>query len=402
MTSTLNICYVSQEYPEETSWGGIGTYTYEMAHELAHAGHRVVVLSRALARPQRYVEEDGVEVYRILPRFSLGRVPFFWRLNRLWEGYRLAVAEALHHIVRQHHIDLIEAPDLHAEPLVFRMTKIRRPPLVIRLHSANRAVGQPRPVTSSSLRKHLNDLAERLTLRLAAAITSPSYAVARNRDPAFRLPSGSYVVIPNPVNTSLFRPIHNSGPDANAEVLYLGRFAPLKGLDVLLEAVPQICEAVPEARVTLIGAGMDKSNATEAGGTPDSWLPTQFADRVRVMPYVPRSQLPAVYARAAICVVPSRWEPFGYTCAEAMACGKAVVASRAGGLAEMIEDQVSGLLVEPGDSLALAEAIVQLLRDAGLREEMGRAARQRAEEMFSSRVVVPKMVKLYRGLVANS
>src|SRR5262245_29235556 len=83
----LSICFVSQDYPEETGWGGIGTYTYEMAHGLARAGHKIVIVSRALTDAQHYFEADGVEVFRILPSVNLDSTPVVWRLNRWWEGY---------------------------------------------------------------------------------------------------------------------------------------------------------------------------------------------------------------------------------------------------------------------------------------------------------------------------
>lgn len=397
VSSPLSICYVSQEYPEETGWGGIGTYVYEMAHGLARAGHRVVVLSRALAQPQRYVEAEGVTVYRILPRFTPNRWPFLWRLNRLWEGYRLAVAEALRHIVREHRVELIEAPDLHSEPLLFRLARPRRPRLVVRLHSGNRVVGPIAP--HFSFRQQLDDLAERLALSLASAVTSPSRAALRDRDPAFPLPSRRCEVLPNPVDTDLFRPPDGSRLPADAEVLYLGRLLPSKGLDVLMRALPLVLEAVPDALFTLVGAGMGKPGSG-VEKLPQG-LPPHLVDRVRVMSYLPRGHLPVLYARATVCVVPSRWEQFGYSCAEAMACGKAVVASRIGGLAEIVEDGMSGLLVPPGDPEALAMATVKLLRDRQLRDQMAQAGRRRIEESFSSRVVVPQFVDFYRQVCCS-
>ncbi|TAK34788.1 MAG: glycosyltransferase family 1 protein [Chloroflexota bacterium] len=399
MDSSLSICFVSQEYPEETGWGGIGTYTYEMAHGLAREGHRVVVLARGATHRRYYVEEDGVHVYRTLPRLNLSNAHLLWRLNGLWEGYRLAVAIALREIVRHHHIDLIETPDLHAEPVLFRLTRVGRPPLVVRLHSANYMVGGTGPVHAR--RSRLDRWSEKVMLRLAAAITSPSDAGARHRDPAYSIARRGYRVIPNPVDTSHFRPVHSPEDDSNAEVLFMGRLEPLKGIDVLLRALPLVCENMPEARFTVVGAGMGKSTDSIAEQNAMSLACGDFADRMRVLSRVPHGELPAIYAQAAVCVVPSRWEQFGYTCAEAMACGRAVVASRIGGLAELIEDRVSGLLVEPGDTDALAEAVVRLLGDTELREEMGRAARRRAETMFATGVVAPRMAEFYRGVLGT-
>src|SRR6185436_8573895 len=105
------------------------------------------------------------------------------------------------------------------------------------------------------------------------------------------------------------------------------------------------------------------------------------------------------YRDATVCVVPSLWEGFGYVAAEAMACGAAVVASRVGGLAEVVEDGKSGILVAPGNAGELAAGIVSLIRDAARRFAIASAARQRIVENFSSPVVATQVADLYGRLV---
>src|SRR6266851_4763192 len=165
----MQICFVSQEYPEETGWGGIGTYTFEMAHALARTGHKAIVVSRALSHPQHYFEDDGVEVYRILPSLDLASTPVLWRLNRWWEGYRLAVAIKLKQILRERKIDLIESPELHAEPLLHSLSH-SKPPLVVRLHSGSSVVMNFEPGHKDNAR--LKRGAESWLVSKAAHITS--------------------------------------------------------------------------------------------------------------------------------------------------------------------------------------------------------------------------------------
>jgi len=89
------------------------------------------------------------------------------------------------------------------------------------------------------------------------------------------------------------------------------------------------------------------------------------------------------YRDMDICVVPSLWEePFGMVAVEAMASGKPVIASRAGGLSDSVKDSVTGFHFPPGDSNALAEKLNILLDDSSLREKMGRAGRERVERLF--------------------
>src|SRR5205814_8084426 len=106
-----------------------------------------------------------------------------------------------------------------------------------------------------------------------------------------------------------------------------------------------------------------------SGGSPrdaySEFLGSLLEDSsIQILDPVSRAELPAAYRRATVCVVPSLWEGFGYVAAEAMACGAAVVASRVGGLAEIIEDGKSGMLIEPGNANDLAAGILSLINDA--------------------------------------
>jgi glycogen(starch) synthase len=390
----LSICFVSQEYPEETGWGGIGTYTYEMAHGLARAGHKVIVVSRALDSPQHYFEDDGVEVHRILPSLNLDSAPALWRLNRWWEGYRLAVAMKLRQILRDQPVDIIESPELHAEPLLHSIAG-SGPPLVVRLHSGSKVLMNFE--TNHSKQANLNRRAESWLIKKAAHVTSPSQALrdSVNGERGSRPLS----VIPNPVDVDRFKPNSNSKPsDSAPNILCVGRPRFLKGIHVLSQAIPKVWQEIPEALFTFVPAPMGKG-----GGSPREayreFLGSLIEDpRIRIVDPVSRAQLPDVYRSATVCVVPSLWEGFGYVAAEAMACGVAVIASRAGGLAEIVEDGKSGILVEPGNAEELAGAIVSLIGNAERRSTIATAARKRIVDNFSRPVIAGQMADLYGRL----
>lgn len=395
----LSICFVSQEYPEETGWGGIGTYTFEMAHGLARAGHKVVVLSRALEQEQHYTEGDGVTVYRVRPALSVDETPVVWRLNRWWEGYRLAVAQKLKELVREHHIDVIESPELHAEPLLFSLTNARTP-LVVRLHSGSRVVSQFEPATVSK-QPGLDQRAESWLIRRASLVTSPSQAlrVSLNGE----LGARSLAVIPNPVDIDHFKPNPDSvAVNSQPNILCVGRPRPIKGIHVLAKAMPAIWQQVPEARFTFVPAPM----GTGGGSPRDAYrefLGSLVEDaRVRILDPVSRAQLPEIYRGATICVVPSLWEGFGYVAAEAMACGVPVVASRTGGLAEIVECEKSGLLVEPDNADELAQAIIRMANDQEFTTRIGSAGRRRVSDQFASRSIAQRTADVYRELISST
>jgi len=393
----LSICFVSQGYPEETGWGGIVTYTYEMAHGLARMGHKVTVLSRAISQSHQYVEADGVEVHRVSPSLGLDSWPFLWRLNRWWEGYRLAVAIKLRQLMQERRFDVIETPDLHAEPLLHSLLH-RQPPLVVRLHSGSSVVRKFEPANGNGNGSQRDERFERWLIRKAAHITSPSQALI-----SFTVKGASRncTAIPNPVDVDYFKPDLGVKDFDLPNILFVGRPRFLKGIHVLAAAMPQIWKRIPDAILTLVPVPMGKS-----GGSPRDAYATILGDlmndsRVRVLDPISRTGLPEVYRSATVCVVPSLWEGFGYVAAEAMACGKAVVASRVGGLAEIIEDGRSGILVEPGKTEDLAEAVIELISNPERRAKISKNARKRIVDQFSNTAVVPQMAILYEQVTAT-
>jgi glycosyltransferase involved in cell wall biosynthesis len=157
---------------------------------------------------------------------------------------------------------------------------------------------------------------------------------------------------------------HRHGLDDGPIVLYVGRVVEAKGADVLARAAPQVD---PEATVLVVG------------DTPPE---RSFSARVRSLGPLPRRDLPVAYRAAELTIVPSiptpRFkEPWGLVCNEAMEQGRPVVATTAVGAVGggLVRDGETGLVVAPGDPIALADAINRLLRDPLLRERLGAAAR---------------------------
>jgi glycosyltransferase involved in cell wall biosynthesis len=116
----------------------------------------------------------------------------------------------------------------------------------------------------------------------------------------------------------------------------------------------------------------------------------------------PYSDLIKRYCNSDLFVFPSVWkEPFGMPVAEAMACGTPVVATRSGGITEIIEHGKTGFLVERGDPSSLADAILLLLEDQNLRKSMGKAGRQRAVELFTWDRIAQVLVSCYRQILID-
>jgi glycosyltransferase involved in cell wall biosynthesis len=401
----LNICLISEEFPPETGWGGIGSYSFIVARGLAALGHRVHVIARCWG-VRRLEQIDGVQLHRIpIPEPSWRRGTWFINIRfpesrqvLLWS---LQASRAVEEIHAREELDLVESPEYHAQGL---MTSLRqdRTPLVIRLHTPAFLCRRINGVGfgGSRLDTLLSERAEQWTARRARMITSPSRALADDVAREWTMRPNALQIIPNPIDEELFRPLeHLNGYEP--KVLFVGRLERRKGVQTLINAWPDVNRAVPAARLVLVGN--DHESGPDGGSMKAHLLACLkeagvAQESVRFVGGVDRNRLPEIYNSAQVCVVPSLYENFPYTCLEAMACGCAVVASRVGGIREIIEDQANGLLVPAQDRASLAAAIVSVLRSASLRNELGRRARQTVVDRFSRAVVCSQTARAYAEL----
>jgi glycosyltransferase involved in cell wall biosynthesis len=210
----------------------------------------------------------------------------------------------------------------------------------------------------------------RTVLRSARRVVCVSRSLARD---AIALGAPEPVVIPNGIEIPV-RPGEEAEPP---EVLFAGRLSAEKGVLDLLAA----SNGLP---LVIAGNGPLRRRMPQALG------------------FVPRSELERLFARAAVVVCPSRREGFGVVCAEAMAYGKPVVASRVGGLRDLVVHGETGLLVPPRDPTSLREAIVVLLQDAGMRRSLGARGRDRIAGLCGWEGVTEATLAVYRGAVRTS
>nr|WP_225445887.1 glycosyltransferase family 4 protein [Paenibacillus arenosi] len=168
-------------------------------------------------------------------------------------------------------------------------------------------------------------------------------------------------------------------------VMYVGRLIPLKGVHYFLQAIPQLVEKHPNTMFVVVGSAFyGSTRKTKYVRKLEQWG-SRYPHHVRFIPYVQHEDVPKWYAMADVVVVPSvDKEAFGLVNVEAMATGVPIVASRAGGIQEVILNEETGILVSPTQlKLQLGSAITRLLENAGLRERLGRAGVRRVEQFFT-------------------
>jgi len=180
-------------------------------------------------------------------------------------------------------------------------------------------------------------------------------------------------------------------------VLFMGRVIPRKGVHHLVAALPELVRAHPDVLLVIVGSPFYGSHRTtgysrrlkRAGAPLKKWL--QF------VPYVPYTEVPDWFLAADAAVVPSGAnEAFGLVNVEAMACGLPVVATRSGGMPEIVQDGVTGFLVDPEQvQSGLTEKLGMLLRDEELRTRLGMNSRARVEERFTWQHSAEAWLRLY-------
>jgi glycosyltransferase involved in cell wall biosynthesis len=208
-------------------------------------------------------------------------------------------------------------------------------------------------------------------------------------------------ILPNPVDTSAFRP-RPEVPEETGLIVFVGTVCEKKGIRQLIHAMPGIAQAAPEAHLLVVGRDWrDRESGRSFTEYLRGLIPADLQERIVFQGAVEHDQLWRILARAAVCVYPSHMEALPVAWVEAMAMGKAVVASNTGPGPEVVEDGVSGLLCNPHQPESIAEKVIQLLKAPQLRRRLGAAARQRAVEHFSVEVLVGRNLDFYHRCVED-
>ena len=241
-------------------------------------------------------------------------------------------------------------------------------------------------------RRALYVLAERVTSQLADRIVAVSQAIARDLVHRYRIDAARTVVVHNGIDAWAFRPARDPAsvraelrvPRGRRVVVMAGRMTPQKGWDVLLEAAARLVPARDDLLWLLVGDGPLWPALTRRAG--ELGVPACFVGA--------RADMADMLGCADVVVLASRSEGLPFTLLEAMALGKPVVATRVGGVPEVVEDGRSGRLVPAEDAGALAGAVAAVL-DAPDRAAMGARGRARVETAFTLDAMVRGLERVY-------
>ena len=397
----MNVLFLSKEYPPETGWGGIGTYIYNIAHALSERGHSVHILSLAYKTHPEYKEQKtgkgGIHIHLIKPvRFPTPILNHFFFRSLEIIKFNITIILKIKKLLNSEKFDIIEAPEWRSEAFLLSFIKPKGVPLVIKCHSPSVLLNEVYK-NAPTLDSRFVDWIERTTIRNANLVISPSKNLADIVSEKMGIKINDIDIIPNPLDTEFFSPIPISYKEKNElKVLFVGRLDRLKGAHIFVEAIPIISKEMPDTSFILIGRDTNTGpNNSSMRTYLENLIPNNIKERVSFFGNVERDILIDYYRGSDVCVVPSFYENFPNTVMEAMSCGKAVVASNTGGIPEVIEDAISGLLVKTGDAKDLAEKVIMLLKKRDMRENIGINARKRIESLYSKASVSKNVEEVY-------
>lgn len=400
----MHIALVNQWYPPETGGGGVATHNEFFARACVGLGHQVTVIAKALdARARKVETRDGVTIYRVpspdLYRYR--RLPIIGRQYRAIQAaaYSRRVCNALRALHSLSPVDIVEFAEINAEGL-FRRAGIGKR-MVVRCHTPTFILKDYYVADEMPFAPGLLSWFEKRVIARADAITAPSGDMARQIEETCGLAGGTVRVIPNALDTSLFSPPEARATSQTVNILFVGRLERAKGIETLAAAIPAVCDAAGNVRFTIIGGSRPRAGGGSTLDYMRDTLDRYIRDgRVELRGFVPDGDLLAAYREADVCVVPSLlYESFSLTCAQAMACGLPVVASRIGGIPETLGE--AGIIIPPGNADDLAQALIRLADDAAQRAVLGEAARQSAVSRFSAGVVASQIVEVYTRMLQD-
>lgn len=393
MDHPLTVMMLSWEFPPRTI-GGISSHVYYLSKSLARNGAKVYVVTCDFPGAPRHEVLDGVEVFRIdsyknpSPDFAT----WVYLMNMNMQKEAAALARSL-----GDKVDLFHAHDWLVATAGIGLKHVFRRPLFATMHSTE--IGRRNGI-NSDYERMIHETEAWLTHEAWKVICCSDYMVSHVRW-AFGLPADKMIMIPNGVNADVYAGIKKNElsqfrsrfalPEEKI-VLFVGRLVYEKGVHVLVNAVPKVLEKV-NAKVIIVGNGYMKdqlSGIVKGMGISHKVLFTGFVDD---------ETLRALQTCADVSVVPSLFEPFGIVALEAMAAKSPLVVSDTGGLTEIVDHDVNGVKVYPGNPDSLAWGITKVLTDEPYANHLRNNAHKKIREKYNWDRIAQQNMSAYKTVL---
>lgn len=398
----LRICLLSSAYPP-AQYEGVGRLTHLMAQGLFEHGHTVHVITRG--EREQVTFYDGAYVHQLPTRLERygryqGLPNLYYALN-----HSHAVYDKVRRLILNEGIQIVDSPLWQFDGLVTAVSGVI--PVVVRLVTALRQIAALHGDAHDDARlvgemeKALIERASHLLPNTQATLETVRqvYGVAPAADRVTIVPYG---IIPVPDDQ--IRPFNPDTQTDRLTVLYVGRLEQRKGILDLFEAIPLVLRQVENVRFVIAGADNSQHDGFQrrTGVTYPAYFASRYAryaPDIEFLGPVSEETLRRLYQSCDLFVAPSLFESFGLIYLEAMNYAKPVIGCYGGGVPEVIDDGVTGLLTEPGAPRALADAIVSLLRSPQKLYEMGMAGREQVLHRFHYLTMADRFAQAYRSVI---
>ena len=401
----MKIALISFEYPPETAYGGIATYMAEISKMLSDNGHLVEVFCAGGSQKSNRVSEN-LMVHTIgdldKDSFAVSLVPLLMSRND------------------EVGFDVVESSEIYGDSREVR-SRIPELPLLVKLHTPSFllhrlnyfpptlkekmrfSMGALRRGKLRWLKENLSILAKRnlVESRLyhdADVVVSPSRDLIRVIEDEWGMRPDGVHLLPNPFEATselLSSPVS----EPSAPLLYLGRLEIRKGFSDLINALVLLEKGRFPVDARFVGASFPSSSRRLS---MQQWASARLpidSGRYTFTGNLKREEALAELSGSGLVVLPSRWENFPYTCLEAMASGRVVIGSSAGGMADMIRDGETGFLVPPEDSSELAYKIVEVIQNSEKYAQIGESARNRVLTAYAHSSILPQQIVMYERAI---
>jgi len=358
------------------TYGGSGIVATELGLELAARGHEVHFIS--YANPIRLdPDTPGIFYHEV----EVSTYPLFQ-----YPPYSLALASRMAEVAERHSLDLLHVhyaiPHSISALLAQQMTTNRRLPFITTLHGTDiTLVGADRSYFRIT----------KFSIERSDGITTISEYMRRRTVEFFGV-QNPIEVIHNFVNCALYRPDEAARAKGRKRILHISNFRPVKRVLDCIYAFAKVREQV-DAELVMAGDGPDRG--------PAEHLARELGVETQVRFLGKQDHMERLIPRMHALHLPSEMEAFGLAALEAMACGVPPVATRTGGVPDLIQHGVDGFMEPVGDIEAQAERLVQLLTDEKLHSDMSRAARESAQTRFSTELIIPQYEQYYERVCAG-
>ena len=392
--------FVAPGWPPAAFPNGIVTYVEHMRRGMHDLGVAPLVLTGKL---RDAAGEEDVLPFRTLENESL-KDRFANRLRwlcsrRLYHEHRFsnAVLPLITGSADCRGADILEVEE--SRGIARGLVKKSPVPIVVRLHGPCFLSGAVKGVPRDKRFKR-RDSSEGGFIRSAHAISAPSRDVLSRTREHFGLSHSRGIVIPNPCASVPECRRWRGASATETAVLFVGRFDLTKGGDIAIQAFKKVLKLHSRAILWFVGPDCGIQMHENEVQTLGRYISRHLPDgSYRCFGVLSAGEIEKLRARAAVVLVSSRYETFGYTVTEAMAMGCPLVAARAGGIPEIVDDGESGLLCEPENASDMAEKISLLLHNSELASRLGARAAEVIEERYSPKEVARQTLEFYQEVL---